>query len=69
MGVRVPARRSDESRVERVAQGFIPPPAFNDDSQANNIGTGYRFVLRTQDSGDLVSQFRVSAHCVDADIR
>lgn len=58
MGARIPARRSDESRVERVAQGFIPPPAFNDDSQANHIGTGYRFVLRTQDTGGLVSRIQ-----------
>jgi len=58
MGVRVPARRSDESRVERVAQGFIPPPDFNDDSQANHIGTEYRFVLRTQDTGSLVSRIQ-----------
>jgi len=44
--------------VERVAQGFIPPPAFNDDSQANHIGTEYRFVLRTQDTGSLVSRIQ-----------
>jgi hypothetical protein len=28
MGIRVRARRSDESRVERVAQGFNPPASF-----------------------------------------
>ena len=59
MGVRVGAPRSVESRVERVAQGFIPPPALNEDSQANHIGTGYRFVPRTRDTGRLGS--RISA--------